>query len=190
MENPYTGLPEDQWKSRTAELVNQHPLDSALIRETILQSWEDILNTKIAGELSFGIDYFPTPQMLGNFLHTVIPIRLGKATGSAWRIGTGNIEKDLVYIPDDTFSIEIKTSSSNTIYANRSYAQPNTAGKLKDGYYLGINFETFKTSETPMIKQIKFGWLNHNDWIPQKSPTGQQARLSAFTWKNKFLDLL
>ncbi|MCG7296771.1 ScaI family restriction endonuclease [Corynebacterium afermentans] len=188
--NPYEGLEPDEWESRTAQLVLDHPLDMKLVTEVVLESWEDILNTKIAGDLVFGVDYLPSPQMLGNFLHTVIPIRLGKETGEIWREGVGNVEKDLVCLTDDKFSIEIKTSSSNTIYANRSYAQPTSVGKSKDGYYLGINFETFKTSETPMIKRVKFGWLNHSDWIPQKTPTGQQARISAFTWKNKFIDLL
>ena len=35
--------------------------------------------------------------------------------------------------------------------------------------------ENFKYD--PQIKKIRFGWLDHEDWIPQKKETGQQAIL-------------
>ena len=89
--------------------------------------------------------------------------------------------------------IEIKASSNRTqIFANRSYAQPSSQSEEKDknGYYIGINFEKFtKTNRTPQILQIRFGYLEHSDWIAQKSETGQQARLSPDADKNKFFVL-
>jgi hypothetical protein len=36
---------------------------------------------------------------------------------------------------------------------------------------------------------IRFGWLGHSDWIPQKSPTGQQARLTPEAKKYKLTKL-
>ena len=50
--------------------------------------------------------------------------------------------------------------------------------KSKSGYYLAINFEKFEeTEELPQIRLIRFGWLDHTDWIGQSAASGQQARL-------------
>jgi hypothetical protein len=32
---------------------------------------------------------------------------------------------------------------------------------------------------------IRFGWLDHSDWMGQKAATGQQARLDPFAEKSK-----
>lgn len=66
----------------------------------------------------------------------------------------------MVYVPDDTYSIEIKTSSQSKIYGNRSYGQPETnsdTGKKKYGYYIAINFQKIsKENPNASIKSIKF----------------------------------
>lgn len=89
--------------------------------------------------------------------------------------------------------IEIKASSHPTqIFANRSYAQPSSSSEEKDknGYYIGINFEKFSESNPkPQILQIRFGYLEHSDWIAQKAATGQQARLSTNADKNKLITI-
>ncbi len=98
-----------------------------------------------------------------------------------WRGDKSGDEKDLVFIPDPRFSLEIKTSSHRTqIFGNRSYAQRLTdSKKSKAGYYLAVNFEAFgKSGAKPSVRRIRFGWLDHTDWIGQKAATGQQARLS------------
>ena len=103
-----------------------------------------------------------------------------------------SMSKDVVYIKDDAFSFEIKASSSSTgIFGNKSYAQPSpVAKKHKAGYYLAVNFEKFiDGSIKPRILWIRFGWLDHTDWIAQKAATGQQARLSVNARNYKFLDL-
>lgn len=89
------------------------------------------------------------------------------------------MDKDLVYIPDPSLSVELKTSShASQIFGNRSYAQPQQgAGKSKDGYYLTVNFEKFSKDGLPKVKLIRFGWLDHTDWIGQAAATGQQARI-------------
>ena len=51
--------------------------------------------------------------------------------------------------------------------------------KGKSGYYLAINFEKFADDrKEPALVQIRFGWLDHTDWLAQKAATGQQARVS------------
>ena len=78
-------------------------------------------------------------------------------------------------------SIEIKTSSSKSqIFANRSYGQQNDSPGKKDksGYYLAVNFESWKDSiGQPEIRLIRFGWLDHVDWYSQEQASGQQASL-------------
>lgn len=126
------------------------------------------------------------------FLHELISLELGRLHPGVWRRDSTSVEKDVVHIPDDTYSFEIKASSSpNSIYANRSYAQPSpTSKKHKAGYYLAVNFEKFSQSKTnPKITRVRMGWLDHTDWIGQRAPTGQQARLNISARDNKLLDL-
>ena len=102
-------------------------------------------------------------------------------------------EKDLVYIPDPTLSVEIKASSHRTqIFGNRSYAQKtSTAKKSKSGFYLAVNFEGFTTTRKSglRINRIRFGWIDHEDWSGQKAATGQQARLSPDVERAKLIQL-
>ena len=60
-------------------------------------------------------------------------------------------------------------------------------GKDKNGYYITINFEKFPKdrSRRPEILVIRFGYLEHTDWIAQKASTGQQARLGSDVYKYK-----
>ena len=49
----------------------------------------------------------------------------------------------------------------------------------KSGYYITVNF--FKQS----LLLIRFGWIDAEDSIPQKSPTGQMAGLPDAVYQNK-----
>ena len=183
----------DQWKDKTYELVGEHPLDDAELVETVINSWAGILDTRIgAGRHQIGVAVFPNPQIMAFLLHELIPLELSHLYPGIWRRDNSAAEKDVVYIPDDNYSFEIKASSSpRSIYANRSYAQPSpTSKKHKAGYYLAVNFEKFsQTGANPKITRIRMGWLDHTDWIGQRAPTGQQARLNISARDNKLIDL-
>jgi hypothetical protein len=192
--SPYDGLEVSKWKEKTIELVQAHPLNTDEIVDVVLQAWEGIMKTKIADELQIGVDVFPSPQILGNYLHELIPVILSKRHPTLWRKERDKSDKDLVYIPDPTFSVEIKTSSNaNNVYGNRSYGQENSdnnSGKAKDGYYITVNFEQFDTKKPnyrPQIRKIRFGWIDHSDWHAQASPTGQQSYLDTAARDNKLL---
>lgn len=183
--SPYENLKVEEWEKQTIKLIEEHPLKPDLIIDVVLEAWNGILKTKIADELLIGRDIFPSPQILGNYLHELIPVILQKRYPDLWRKEYEKSDKDLVYIPNPDFSVEIKTSSDkNNIYGNRSYGQENSknnSGKSKDGYYITINFEKLDAhnpSFKPEIQKIRFGWVDHSDWQAQKSPTGQQASLS------------
>lgn len=125
-------------------------------------------------------------------MHELIPAEIVASYPTVWQREQEKNDKDIVYLPNDLFSIELKTSSnSSQIFGNRSYAQaPSQQKKSKDGYYLTINFEQIKEkAKQPNILMIQFGWLDHTDWIGQASATGQQARLAPETYKLKLKTL-
>lgn len=189
MNSPYDNIPISNWQEVTEELIKSHPLSEKDIVNSVLESWDKILKTKIGEELQIGVDIFPSPQIMGNYLHEIIPVILSKKYPSLWRKEIEKSDKDLVYIPNDDFSVEIKTSSNkNNIFGNRSYGQAegdNTSGKSKSGYYLTVNFEDIKKFNPPQILRIRFGWIDHSDWKAQKAASGQQASLSIEARDNK-----
>lgn len=191
--SPYEGLPTKRWAQKTRALVRAHPLDTKEAVTIVLKVWNDILTSAIGSRpFRIGTDLFPKPQIMAFFLHELIPLELATRHPKTWRGDKSADERDLVYIPDPSLSVEIKTSSHHSqIFGNRSYAQkPATAKKKKSGYYLAINFQKFSpTKPDPRVTRIRFGWLDHRDWTGQKAPTGQQARLSPEVEKYKLLQL-
>lgn len=194
MASPYEGHPEEQWKEITLQLVAQYPLPPNEIVDAVLAAWDGILNTRIAGELQIGVDIFPSPQIMGIFLHELIPIMLERRFPGVWSRDIRKDDKDLVYLPNDFFSTEIKTSSNpNNIYGNASYGQEDSAdasSKSKDGYYIAVNFEKFNQAlagQMPRIRKIRIGWLDHSDWHSQSASSGQAATITAAVRKYKLL---
>jgi len=207
MESPYNNQEEKNWEKITKKLIEEHPLSKNQIVDAVLTSWKQIFQSKI-GPLTIGKQIFPTPQIMSNIIHELIPHNLAENVGSDYRVGITKTEKDIVYEPNSTYSVEVKASSSkNDIYANRSYAQPSLDSDTKDknGFYIGVNFEKFQILKEgeykkvefdneeniiyPIITQIKFGYLEHTDWIPQASAKGQQARLTKESKKFKLIKL-
>lgn len=187
--SPYHGKKVAQWSSITDQLIAKHPIKPDEIVETVLKSWDDIFNSKI-GSFFIGKDIEPVPQIMSFLLHELVAHYLSLKHPGVYKVGTGKSEKDIHCITDSSLSIEIKGSSHpNQIFANRSYAQPQSGNGQKDkkGYYIAINFEQFKDVKPnlPKILMIRFGYLEHTDWIAQASATGQQARLSADVYRYK-----
>lgn len=193
MNSPYIDRAVTDWDFITQKLIDKHPLNESEIVDIILKSWELIMQTKIGGKLQIGIDVFPSPQIMGNYLHMLIAAILTERYPNDWRGEIDKSDKDVVFVSDENFSIEIKTSSQNSIYGNRSYGQENSdnnSGKKKYGYYLAVNFEKFTpTNKTPKIKRIKFGWLDHSDWKAQTAATGQNSTLDSDAWNHKLKTL-
>lgn len=191
--SPYKGLRPELWEAKTKKLIAAHPLKSDEIVEVVLKAWGEIFASNIGTKpFRIGVHILPSPQIMAFLLHEIIPLELMDRYPGVWQRGQGFEKKDLVFIPDDFYSAEIKASSSGRqIYGNRSYAQIGKgARKSKAGYYLAINFEKFsQTGVMPKITQIRFGWLDHEDWLGQQSPTGQQAHLSRDADHHKLLSI-
>lgn len=199
MQSPYTGLPVEDWEEKTRELIDRHPLDPQEIYDVVIQVWSEIFQSSITSRgYRIGINLFPTPQIMGFFLHELIPLELASKYPGIWRRDNSTLEKDIVYILNNNFSIEIKTSSSSrNTYGNRSYAQQSALGakpkKDKSGYYLVVNFQKFNPKmasvQTLNIKLVRFGWIDREDWQGQTAATGQQAKLSPDVERYKLLQL-
>lgn len=194
MTSPYEGVEPLRWFEITERLVNEHPLTREEIVDVVLKTWESIFASKLGTKgFHIGKDIFPKPQIMGFFLHELIPLELSTRYPKEWRGEESGSDKDIVCISNNYYSIEVKTSSNPShIFGNRSYAQGNIGGKkAKSGYYLAVNFEKFsKTKKSDChILVIRFGWLDSNDWIGQKSATGQQCRLPPAVENNKLLKI-
>lgn len=192
MPSPYAGLPVSAWKEQTYKLISEHPLAPSEIYEVVVKVWKSIFDSKIGSKpFQIGVDLFPRPQIMAFFLHELIPLEFAFRHPTMWRREETVDEKDLVYVQDPHYSIEIKTSSSaKSVFGNRSYAQGSASSKKsKSGYYLAINFQSFSSSRTPNVTLVRFGWLDHSDWIGQTSATGQQARLHPDAERYKLLSL-
>jgi len=193
MESPYVGTGPHDWLNITHRLLKKHPLSPKEIVDVVLASWESIFASSIGSKgFKIGVQIFPKPQIMGFFLHELIPLELSARYPGSWQVELSASDKDIVYTPDEKYSVEIKTSSNpRHIYGNRSYAQASSSvKKAKSGYFLAVNFEKFTTNETrPGIKLIRFGWLDSTDWIGQRAATGQQSRLSPEVESSKLLKL-
>ena len=192
MASPYANEPEQRWSEITERLINEQPLSNDDIVSAVLEAWEGIMKTSIAGELQIGVDIFPTPQILGNYLHELIPVILERRYPDLWARDVQKNDKDLVCVQNSFYSCEIKTSSnSNNIFGNASYGQEdssNSTSKSKDGYYIAVNFEKFNPDNPnfkPRIRKIRFGWLDHTDWHSQSASSGQQASIRPNVRDNK-----
>jgi hypothetical protein len=187
--SPYQGKAVAQWSAITDKLIKSHPIKTGEIIKTVLKSWDDIFNSKI-GSFSIGKEIKPTPQIMSFLLHELVAHYLSLKHPGIYKVGTQKTEKDIHCITNSSLSIEIKGSSNpSQIFANRSYAQPQSGKGQKDknGFYIAINFEKFKDVKPnlPKILLIRFGYLEHSDWIAQAAATGQQARLGADVYRHK-----
>lgn len=191
--SPFHQVDPNNWQSITKRLIQKHPLSIHELRDVVLHSWDDIFLSNIGRKPYFmGKDIAPKPQILGFFLHELISLEFENRYPNTWVRERNAKDKDMVYLPNELFSIEIKTSSNPTsIFGNRSYAQvTENEKKLKSGYYLAINFEKIISSEKkPKILKIRFGWLDHDDWVGQASQTGQQSRLSRDVENGKLIEI-
>ena len=143
LQSPYQNVTPDKWASVTDKLISQHPLKPKEIVDVVLDTWRSIFTSEIGTHgFKIGKDIFPKPQIMGSLLHELIPLEIAARHPKKWRGEKAANDKDIVYVPDDAFSIELKTSSHRAqIFGNRSYAQEALNDKKsKSGYYSSCQF--------------------------------------------------
>jgi len=106
--SPYYGIPQREWERITQVLLDNYPLSSDLMVEVTLSTWKDIFHSGIGEEkFRIGRDIFPNPQIMGFLLHELIPLKLHLRFPTLWKKDKEVSEKDLIYIPDIAYSMEI-----------------------------------------------------------------------------------
>ena len=191
MPSPYNNLNEEEWLAKTQDLVDQHPLDFETIRRVALKCWRTLWSTTIGeGGLSISLWEWDVPATVtGYFFEKLFAKELETESPHLWRGGKSKDEKDIVYIPDDLYSIEIKSSGQLglKVFGNRSYGQNVENSELekkeKSGYYITVNFYE------RTLNLLRFGWIDHEDWKAQKAATGQAAGLSNSVYRYKLLKI-
>lgn len=191
MSSPYEDLTETEWLAKTEELVSYHPLDFETIRRVAIKSWNTVWSTTIGeGELSISLLELDVPAtVVGYFFEKLFGKELETEHPQLWRGGRNKNDKDLVYIPDDFYSVEIKSSGQLGIkvFGNRSYGQNVENAELekkeKSGYYITVNFYE------QALNLLRFGWIDRADWKAQKAATGQAAGLGESVYKYKLLEI-
>jgi hypothetical protein len=185
--SPYAGKPEQQWEKITQRLLARHPLKPREILDVASVAWSNLWQTTIGtSQAVVRLSELAVPaQVVGYFFEVLFARELETRFPGQWRGQRTKDEKDLVYVPNGRFSVELKTSGQMgfKIFGNRSHGQelrdPSSGKKEKSGYYITINF-VGKT-----ITLMRFGWIDATDWKPQASPTGQMAGLSNAVYAHK-----
>ena len=187
----YDEPPSPAWLAITEQAVAAHPLSSAELVEVVDGAWQAIFDSKLGpSAFQIGKDIFPSPQIISFLLLEFIALEVARRYPEVWRRDENAYEKDLVHLQNSLFSVEIKASSHKRhVFGNRSYAQESDSKKSKSGYYLTINFAKPTGDSLGGIRLIRFGWLDHTDWIPQSKSSGQQARLRPEAYQYKLLQL-
>jgi hypothetical protein len=191
MASPYAGRPESEWLDITRRLIASHPLGESLLRDAAIGAWASLWRTRIgSGAASVEIADLRVPAtVVGYFFEVLLARELEHRQPNLWRGNWSKEEKDLVYIPDPSMSVEVKTSGQAgfKIYGNRSYGQKVEnellAKKEKSGYYITVNFHNQD------LTLIRFGWIDAEDWDPQKAPTGQMAGLRDAVYRYKLIPI-
>jgi len=179
----YEGKPPSEWKPITDKLLSEYPLDGTDIKKMVLSAWDKLWKTKIGGTIPIE-DIGLKASSIGEIFQKLFSNELDIRYPDSWRTDKEKKDKDFVYIKDPKFSTEMKTSGQLQlkIFGNRSYNQKKSKeDKSKSGYYITINYYE-KT-----INLIRLGWIDQDDWIPQKSPTGQAAGLSNDVYNHKLI---
>lgn len=192
MASPYEGISQQDWKEKTMELIGNHPLQVDTIRDVALRSWDTLWRTTLGeGATSINLYDLDVPAtVVGYFFEKLFAKCLQELEPTLWRGGQGKEEKDIVYIPNSNFSVEMKCSGQlgNKVFGNRSYGQESDIDselnkKEKSGYYITVNF--YEKS----LNLLRFGWIDHSDWKAQASETGQASNLKSEVYKYKLLEI-
>ena len=189
MTSPYEGLAAKDWLAKTQDLISCHPLNVETIKEVALKSWQILWSTTIGeGELSINLFELDVPAtVMGYFLEKLFAKEIERQQPLCWRGGRNKNDKDIVYSPNNFYSIEIKSSGQlgTKVFGNRSYGQnvENTDldKKEKSGYYITVNFYGKE------LHLLQFGWIDHSDWNAQKAESGQAAGLSELVYTYKLI---
>ncbi len=166
--------------------VSEYPIPPTVLLNHIEESWDQMWNASF-GSLSLMEAKLPS-QVIGSLFERILGRNLSERYPKVWSDEGAKHQKDFVNLVDEHFSTELKLSGQRgySIYGNRSYCMASTSsrGKSRDGYYITVNYIR------DCLTMVRLGWLTLDDWNPQKSNTGQSAKVDASALSNKMLPLV
>ncbi|MCM2438351.1 ScaI family restriction endonuclease [Agrobacterium vitis] len=190
--SPYAERPREEWPDITRRLVEVFPLHTDELLKFVDNAWHNLFNSSFGESgLQIGMDILLPAQATGVLLERLIAVEMQKNL-EGWRGGRVKNEKDIVYENDLNFSFEIKTSSSRSgLYGNRSTGhRAEGRTKFRSGYYLVINYKLpTEDDKSKSILNVRFGWIDDDDWVGQTKPTGQQASIGVSLAKLKLITI-
>ncbi len=187
-ESPYKNKPKTEWLSVTEELVKKYPLSTDEILEISLLAWSKLWTTKVGNTIELSEVELPA-IVVGYFFQKLFSLELATRYPGKWRGEQNKEDKDIVYIDDENFSTEMKSSGQMKyeIFGNRSYNKESQNSdnslKNKSSYYITINFSG------KILTLIRLGWIDQDDWTPQSSENGQAATLSQDAYDYKLIEI-
>jgi len=178
--SPYSDHPRSDWRKITEKLVKTFPLAMKDLVSAVEDAWEDLYTSSFGRTgLQIGADIFLPAQATGVILEKLIAVHLSDKF-AGWRGGREKFEKDIINENELKYSFEIKTSSSRAgLYGNRSTGHRSEGRtKFRTGYYLVVNYKLPRENDPAReLQNIRFGWIDDEDWVGQAQPTGQQASI-------------
>jgi hypothetical protein len=191
-QSPYTGDPSASWVAVTQQLLNAHPLKASELRDAALAAWGTLWHTTIGtGETAPRLSELRVPATIVGYFFEVLLVReLEHRQPGLWRGTQSKDEKDLVCVADPSLSVEIKASGQAgfRVYGNRSYGQKSEnellVKKEKSGYFITVNFYQ------RTLNLLRFGWIDADDWVPQRASTGQMAGLRQAVYDYKLIPIV
>lgn len=190
--SPYKNASPSEWPEITKKLVDQFPLSMPTLVQIVEAAWYDLYTASFGNDnWSIGRDILLPAQASGVILEQLIAKHLNRFSAD-WRGGNTKVEKDIVYQKEPKYSFEIKTSSSRSgLYGNRSTGHlAEGRKKFRTGYYLVINYKLPKIDNLDRdLLNIRFGWIDDEDWVGQAQPTGQQASIGVELARFKLLTI-
>jgi hypothetical protein len=112
MTSPYFDKPVSLWLKITKNLLARQPLKVDVILDVALQSWAAVWNTRVGeGQTAIELKQLDVPAtVVGYFFEVLFAKEMETRFPGEWRGCRQGDEKDLVYLPDPQFCVEIKTS--------------------------------------------------------------------------------
>lgn len=162
-----------QQLNNASEYTQATGITMDILRDAVLATWNDIEQASIAGVRLLDV---ADSGVVSNLFHSLLPIKLSSL---GYRKDQDKNEKDLHYITDPKFSIEIKTSTSARVAGSVSYIGNGNSTKERSAFYLCV----FWSKEG--ITSIKFGIVNFEDWnLPKKGSSSASIAIKADVVRN------
>ena len=157
--------------------INTHPLfgDSERLMDVVTRAWEAVWTAKLGdGCLVSDLPGGQSSQLIGLLFESALAREL-TLQDPRWTRGSSKSDPDYVFAADPALGFQLKTcgQASWQVFGNKVARQR--------GYILAINYYKNRLS------LVRAGYLSADDWVPQRSSTGNSSKLKLDAYKFKLM---